>query len=114
MEATTTTITRADTEKSSVLSVIKALFSYDPGIPLGAIMVLGYLYQHRNAASPVSLRTLRAELELYPTLVSRSVYYWSEDVISISIDPKDKRGRLLHLTPKGVGIFERIEKASSE
>ena len=60
-------------------------------MPLGAILVLLHLYAHRDRDT--TLKKLRADLNMTPTVASRSLYYWEDTLVSIQIDPKDRRGR---------------------
>lgn len=75
------------------MNFVKALAARDPTMPLGAILVLLYLYQNRDRTQGVTLKQLRRDLGMTGTVASRSIYYWTESTISVQIDPKDRRGR---------------------
>ena len=78
-----TPITRADgpneghpsnsTGHIRAFNFIGALARHDPAMPLGAILVLLYLYEKREMDQGVSLRTLRKDLGMTSTIATRSI-----------------------------------------
>ena len=102
-----TITTRAD-NNHLMLEFLRELADYDTKMPLGAILVLLELYHHRNEAPDVSQKEVRTNLGMSGTATTRSIQYWPEDLIHISIDPGDRRGRRLRLTKKGVDFLDQI------
>jgi len=73
---------------TKALTFIQQLAERDPSMPLGAILVLIYLYGNRQRSGGVSLKKLKEDLGMSSTIASRSLYYWSESYISVQINPR--------------------------
>ena len=110
----TPTLTRAAPGRSKSFDFLAALIAHDASMPLGAALVLTYLYQNRDNVFEVSHRRLREALGMTSVAVSRHIYYWPPDLVDVSIDPSDRRGRLLKLTPAGIAFAEKLETTLAE
>lgn len=81
-------------------------------MPLGALQVLLYLYDSRNRSGGFrTLRDMKEDLGLTPTIASRCIYYWKGSFLplTVTIDASDRRGRLIGLSEAGVEFVEKLE-----
>lgn len=70
---TTRAATGSNEGHSKTFNLIKAFAARDPTMPLGAILVLLYLFENRGLDQGVNLKDLRKDLGMTATIASRSI-----------------------------------------
>jgi DNA-binding MarR family transcriptional regulator len=73
----------------------------DPSIQVTTALGFLFVAQHHDRPGGPTTRAMARELNLTSTSASRITYYWADKgYLSVSIDPADKRRRIVSLTPK--------------
>lgn len=105
-----------DTVSSDLLKVLRKIRSFDINMSLlSALALLRVIEMERNG-DVVNTSKLADDLDCSTTTASRLAYFWGSGVpktgvsghglLEISLDPNDRRKRLIHLTTSGV-IFAK-------
>lgn len=100
--------------------LLRALASIDPTMQISTAQVLLYISHHQDKEGGLSTGELRAALGMTPATASRNSYYWADGtpampgsgygMVTIHVDPMDRRRRVLRLTPKGKNFIDTLEQ----
>lgn len=102
------------------INFIQKLAQFDVKMQLNTALTLLYVARHQNRPEGVTHADLMRWLGVSTASVSRNLYYWEEggeqtpnagyNLIEIKRDIKDRRRRVLCLTPRGEAFINQLEE----
>ncbi|TYB82432.1 hypothetical protein [Maritimibacter fusiformis] len=115
-----TRTSRVEVDLGRGIRFLQRLAQYDLNMQLSTALTLLYIAQHQNRPEGVTTMDLTRNLGLTQGAASRNGYYWGEGtpdmpnagygLVTQTIDTKDRRRRLLTLTPRGEAFVRQLEE----
>lgn len=100
------------------MQTLERFAQFDPKMQLSTALSLLYIARYQDRPEGVTTGDLTKWIGLTPAAASRNSYYWAEGsvdmpgsgygLVSIVVDPLDRRKRLLRLTARGEAFVRQI------
>lgn len=105
----------------NIINVFQRFAQYDLKMQVSTALTLLYVARFQDEGEGVTTGDLTKWLGLTPAAASRNAYYWGEgtndmphagyNLVSVVIDPLDRRRRSLRLTSRGEAFVRQLKEA---
>lgn len=110
----------AKEDVQKIINLFQRFSQYDLKMQLSTALTLLYVWRYQDEPDGVTTGDLTKWLGMTPAAASRNTYYWGEgtndmpnsgyDLISVVVDPVDRRKRVLRLTSRGEAFIRQLRE----